>query len=289
MADDFKELVAGLEKKTVDTSAFAADSYAMDLAESRLACVAVPFLVPSAAGVVAGLDAIHLTDDPGPVLSVVREGRDLQEARPYGDICGGLYVSACPDFWAGRSRRKWDFMNALPPESHERMRQSLETEIEEQRRTGYITASERENALGILKQWRDTGYWQVATILAGQPYNINLQDLARELGVAEPTRPIHVPVRFFGRYLEVMERAVWKAAAEIARRTFGISDQMMTQQDLCAALRRHGWDGAFTRAGMSTNPELVVWSTDKILMFGDWARPTGAELAGRRFERKRVW
>jgi hypothetical protein len=179
-------------------------------------------------------------------------------------------------------------MGALSPEAQEEMRRSIERTIEDQRRTGYITASEHENALGILNQWRDTGYWQVVTILAGQPYNIDIQEVARKLAVAEPARPYYVPVRFFGRYLEVMERSTWKAAAAIARETFGLSDEMMTQQDLCAALRRHGWDGAFTRAGMSTNPELVVWNSDKILMFGEWARPINAELSGRRFQKIRA-
>jgi len=279
-----EELLAGLERYTVDTAEFERDAYKLDLAESKLACVAVPFLIPGQAG---ALDAIHVTDDVGPVLGVIRTGGDLQETRPYGDICGGLYVSSCPDFWASRSRKKWDFMEKLPPESHERMRREIETVVEDQRKTGYITASEHENAVGIVKQWRDTGYWPVVTILAGQPYNINIQEIARKLGIAEPARPLYVPVRFFGRYLEVMERAVWKAVAEIARWTFGISDQMLTQQDMCAALRRHGWDGAYTRAGMSTNPELVIWSSDKILMFGDWSRPVTSELAGRRFAKAR--
>lgn len=277
-----EELLARLEKYTVDTAEFEKNAYKMDLADSKLRCVAVPFLVP---GQVAGLDAVHVTDDQAAVLAIIQAGGDLQEARPYGDICGGLYVSACPDFWASRSRKKWDFMELLPPESHERLRKALEERVEEQKATGYITASERENALGILNEWRATGYWQVVTILAGQPFNIDIQELARRLGIGEPARPSYVPVRFQGRYLEVMDRETWKIAAELARRTFGISDAMLTQQDLCAALRRHGWDGAFTRASMGTNPELVIWSADKIMMFGDWSLAPKTELAGHGFQR----
>ncbi len=267
-----------LESRTVDTSKFPGDRDYTDRAESRMACVAYPYVQANA----GGLKAFHVTDDPSLVLGILERGGDLQETRPYGNLCGGLYLSGCPDFWAGRSRKQWDFIETLDPEKQERLRILILAKLAEEIDSGYITSPEYENAINIVQEWRRTGYWHPIVIVAGQPFNVNIQRLAIENGIAQPFSPIYVEVDFRGRYLELMDRGIWTAAEDLASETLGISDAMMQREDVCRGLREHGWDGAFTRASMGTDPELVLWNGEAINTFGPEAAAGGgaAQMSG---------
>jgi hypothetical protein len=143
-------------------------------------------------------------------------------------------------------------------------------------RSGYITRNEYENATRVIDQAAG-GYLPVLDIVANQPYNINIPDLAKALKIATPFEPLHIPVDFTGRYLEFNTRRAIDAYMELLRKKHG-SAEGLTRKDLCDMLGSLGWDGVFTKAGFGTNPELVIWNTKKILTFGDWARGTGATL-----------
>lgn len=242
-----------------------------------MVCVAYPYVRANA----GGLTAFHVTDDPALVLGILEHHGDLQETRPYGNLCGGLYLSGCPDFWASRSRKQWDFIETLDPEKQEQLRVLILANLAEEVGSGYITRSEYESAVNIVQEWKRTGYWHPIVIVAGQPFNVNIQRLATEHGIAQPFSPIYVDVDFRGRYLELMDRAIWEAAEDLASETLGISDAMMQREDVCRALREHGWDGAFTRSSMGSDPELVLWNGEAINSFGPEAAAGGAaEMSG---------
>lgn len=248
-----------LEKRTVDSTRF------RDGDESKLMCVAYPNP--------PRLEAVHVTDDPGVMAAFLRSGGDLQERRPWGDLCGGLYVSDCPDFWKVRSRRKWDFMESLTPRQARALADLVVEDLWEKADRGYITESEHERGRrSIEHHWLVRGNWHAALSVADQPYNVDFQKLAREGGIADPFKPHYVRVEFTGRYVEMMDREAWEAATLLAQEAFMVSEGMMTREDQCRALRFHGWNGAFTRSHMTTNPELVIWDAERVLRFGDYVR-----------------
>lgn len=270
-----KQLLEILEKDTVDTRSWMVDDpkeakYQMERAEGRLYSLAQP-------QVDGTLRAWHVTDDPQKVVNLLKEKGDFYARE--GDLCGGLYVSTVPHFWQGRSNKKWEFLGTLSREARGTLYQAIYDRLVDQINSKYITPSEFENAEGVIAQAMTTDYWQVLVVIANQPYNIDVPKMAKELALATPFEPHEVPVDFVGRYLEFnTERAV-KANEALLLLRHG-SMEGVTRLDLCNMLKSYGWDGVFTKASMGTNPELVIWSGDKIVAFGDYA-PGGAELSGK--------
>lgn len=261
-----KQLLKELEKDTVDSASWAqkdanAAEQALYDAESRMRGAAAPQIDGT-------LRSFHVTDDPARFIDVL-EGRAGMHERA-GDLCTGLYVSTAPNFWESRSQKQWDFLKTLSPDSVRTLIQAIRERVGDFVRSGYITRNEYENATRVLEQ-AEGGYLPVLDIVANQPFNINIPDLAKALKIATPFEPIHVPVDFTGRYLEFNTRRAIDAYMELLRKMHG-SAEGLTRKDLCDLLKNLGWDGVFTKAGFGTNPELVIWNTDKILTFGDWTR-----------------
>jgi hypothetical protein len=271
-----KQLLESLEKDTVDTSSWMTGDlkeakFQMERAEGRLYSLAVP----QADGT---LRAWHVTDDPQKVVDLLRDKGDFYARE--GDLCGGLYVSAVPHFWEGRSNKKWDFLGKLSREARGALYQSIYDRLVDQINSRYITPSEFERAEGVIAQAMTSDYWQVLVVVANQPFNIDIPRMAKELSLATPFEPHRVPVDFIGRYLEFnTERAV-KANEALLLQRHG-SMEGLTRLDLCNMLKSYGWDGVFTKASMGTNPELVIWSGDKIVTFGDWTQ-SSSEMSGAR-------
>lgn len=277
-----KKLLQELEKETVDTSQWTVDDEqeareAFERAEYQLRYgVAVP-------QVDGTLRAWHVTDEPEKVKELLQTSGEFYPRE--GDLCSGLYVSASPNYWRGRSTKRWDFMKELSPEARGVLYTAIYDRLVDEASSRYITGSEFENAQRIVAQAMMSDYWPVVSIVADQPYNINIQELAKSLGLAEPFQPIAVPVDFVGRYLEFNTRRAIDAYQELLKKRYGTLKDV-TRADLCDMLEEYGWDGIYTASGFGTNPELVIWDPRNVVTFGDWGRTT--ELSGPK-ERVVIW
>lgn len=280
-----KQLLEILDKDTVDTSRWTVDNpkeakYLMEVAEGKIYSVAIP----QADGT---LRAWHVTDDPQKVVDLLKDKGDFYARE--GDLCGGLYVSAVPHFWEGRSNRKWEFLPKLSREARGTLYQSIYDRLVDQIKSGYITQSEFDRASDIIAQAMTSDYWQILDIVANQPFNIDIPRMAKTLALATPFEPQQVPVDFVGRYLEFNTKRSIEANEALLLLRHG-SLEGLTRLDLCNMLKSYGWDGVFTKASMGTNPELVIWSGDKVVRFGDYA--PGASMGSSKlddWDDKAIW
>lgn len=214
----------------------------------------------------------HVTDDPELVLHALAAQADLQATRPAGDLCGGLYVSSFPDIWRSRSRKKWQFIEKLPPEAARTLSRAVLRELDRDFESGRLTASEHKRGRHDVEDyWLKRGHWEVLLNLASLPYAFDIQGLARKEGVAEPFAPDIIEVIFEGRYLHLTSD-VREDSMAIAAEVLRVEEALVDRDQLCQVWRDLGWDGAFTKAGMGTNPELVIWNADRILKFGSWIK-----------------
>ena len=254
-----QKILKSFESRTVDTSKDYID-------ESRV--IGAASVLPD-----NRLVSAHVTDDPAVMIHVLESGIDLQSMRPWGDLCGGLYVSSFPQIWKSRSRKKWEFMETLPPNASKRLAPAVLRKLDADHENGRLSQREYERARRDVEHyWVDLGNWQVLLNISSLPYAINVQQLAKDEGIANPFEPSVVEVVFEGRYLNSTGE-VWKDSRPLAAKFMDMEEDMVTQQEICQTWRTLGWDGAFTKAAMGTNPELVIWNADRILKFGDWERP----------------
>lgn len=270
-----KKLLEALDRDTVDTSRWMTDNakdnkYYMELAENKAYGVAVP----QENGI---LRAWHVTDEPEKVVELLKSKGDFYARE--GDLCGGLYVSSVPHFWEGRSERKWDFLPKMSREARFQLYDAISERLMEQGKTGYITKSEFERALQSMELARQGDRWQILEIVANQPYNINIPKMAESLGLAKPFKPPYIQVDFVGRYLEFNTQRAIEANEALLLLKYG-STEGLTRLDLCNMLKEYGWDGVYTKAGMGTNPELVIWNGDRIVAFGDYIPKAGLSGPG---------
>jgi len=268
-----RELLEALDRDTVDTSRWMVDDvkeakYQMERAENKIYGLAVP-------QVDGTLKAWHVTDEPEKVIKLLKTKGDFYARE--GDLCGGLYVSAVPHFWEGRSERKWDFLPKMTREERFVLYDAISKRLIEQGHDKYITKSEFERAMESMDLARESDRWQILEIVANQPYNINIPKMAEALGLAKPFKPPYIQVDFVGRYLEFNTQRAIDANEELLRLKHGTVEGL-TRTDLCNMLKGYGWDGVFTKAGMGTNPELVIWNGDRIIAFGEWVQ-SPAELS----------
>lgn len=216
----------------------------------------------------------HVTDDPQTVLRALAFHADLQETRPVADLCGGLYVSSFPNLWRNRSRKKWEFAEMLSPAAARKLARAVLHELDRGLENGRLTPSEHERGRRDVEQhWLERGNWEILLNLAGLPYAIDIQELARKEGVAEPFEPTLVEVVFEGRYLHATPD-VKRDSAALAAEFLHVEEELVDRDQVCRAWRDLGWDGAFTKIGMGANPELVIWNYARVLKFGSWTKGT---------------
>lgn len=268
-----KQLLDDLEKDTVDTSRWTVDDVdqaEVDFhrAESKLFNLATPLRD----GV---LRSWHVTDDPAKVVDILNGKGEFYERE--GDLCGGLYVSAVPHYWEGRSQKKWEWLPKLSREERLVLYDAVRRRLDELGKSGYLTQGEYERGLRDIELAVQYDNYHILDILINQPYNINVIEIVKKLGLAKPFEPPHVPVEFVGRYLEFNTSRAIEANEQLLRKRFG-STEGLTRKDLCDMLRSYGFDGVFTQFGMGTNAELVIWNKDKITSFGDWVRQTDVSM-----------
>lgn len=226
--------------------------------------------------------AYHVTDDPSAVLSRLKEGGDLGTETFWGDLCPGLYVSGVPDYWKSRSRRKWDFLKSVSAAEAASIQEAVLIELGRQKETHYISESEYDVGARAVEMWRKSGFWEGILRVAGQPYNINIQNMARDIGIV-PFEPAVVPVHLSGRFLRMMEREVFDALNDLAELMFRIPVKKVTKADVCRVMKEIGLDGAFQTSGFSTASQMVVWNASAVTAFGAYQKAP-ASLGARRGE-----
>ena len=254
---------AFLNRLTVDTSRY---SRAVPIPES---------LVTGAA--IAGdgfLFAYHVTDDPGGIMQKLKSNITLCQLNPEGDLGCGLYVSGVPEYWRVRSTMKWEFAKNLT----RAQRQSLVTVIlsdpNYKKGGGYLADFEVDYLDRDLKQFIETGDVNLLAGTGSQPYNVHItKEIARKAGVPEPKEPGFIKIKLQGKFInaaglysnqEVVNRA--KAWAVINRpKLLEWNKRVSTQNVVNAWLCSMGYSGAFTKSGMSTNPEMAIWDRKAII------------------------
>ena len=194
----------------------------------------------------------HVTDNPEAVVAIVRRRGRLMaaygEKGSHSELGPGLYVSGNPAYWMGRARGKWDFLMRLSPTQLAVLITKLREELEELRKNHWVSGGEYERAKRDMTYVLEGHYEpSILTMMAGQPYNVKFwepKDLA-PLGIEPGRKPRVLEVRVDGKFGEV--------------------GQSHPDPSLLRTLRRGGVAGAFTRAGISTNPELVIWDPKAIV------------------------
>jgi hypothetical protein len=202
-------------------------------------------------------EATHITDDPAVLMHVLE--RNLPIEQRAGDLgVGGLHVSDAPGIWTSRSNGKWDFVGRLTDGERNKLANELEWQVNESFKHGHIAKHEHERAVRAADDFRDGQNHAIGT-LANQPYNVPASDpeFLERLGIEAGSQPTHVPVHLQGSFVQ-LEHSLTPEALE--------------------ALKAAGFDGAFTKGGMSTTPQLVVWNNKAVKGFGDWKAPVPHEV-----------
>lgn len=197
------------------------------------------------------LTTYHVTDEPDAIIALIKRRARLMAA--YGakgqtaELGPGLYASGNPEYWLNRSRGKWDFLKGASRSTIEKLVSAVRSNVESQRRFKHISSGEYESAMRQLR-YIDEGDLEPTNLanFSNQPYNIPIwkPEYLAELGI----KPGRAP-----RLLEL------KLTGELAELSRSHPDPAVLR-----TLRRAGVAGAFTRASMATNPEIVIWDVAAI-------------------------
>ncbi len=247
-----------LERLTVDTSMYLPDS-----------------LVVGAAVPCNGfLSSYHITDDPRGVLQKLKSNIPLCQFNPEGDLGCGFYVSAVPQYWRGRSTAKWEFAKQLNRAQRQSLANVILSDPRYRKGGGYLADFEVDYLNRDLKQFVETGDVNLLAGTGNQPYNVRITaEIARKAGVPEPKEPGLIKVKLQGKFInaaglysnaDIVNRA--QAWAVINRPKLLQYDKRASTQNIVNAwLCSMGYCGAFTKSGMSTNPEMVIWGRKAII------------------------
>jgi len=260
---DVNNIEAFLNRLTVDTGRY---SHVNPLPES---------LVIGAA--IAGdgfLFAYHVTDDPGGVMRKLKSNIPMCQMNPEGDLGCGFYVSGVPQYWFVRSRAKWDFAKNLTRAQRQSLVNVILSDPNYKKGGGYLADFEVDYLTKDLKQFIETGDVNLLAMTGNQPYNVRItKEIARKAGVPEPKEPGFIKIKLHGKFInaaglysnpEVVNRA--KAWAVINRSKMLQYDKRVSTQNIVNAwLCSMGYSGAFTKSGMTTNPEMAIWSRKAII------------------------
>jgi len=214
--------------------------------------------------------AWHVTDDPESVVRVLNTDGDLGKIGYLGVLCEGLHVTAVPDMWARHSARRWSFLKKLSSDGKDALVGVIRKELIDHLMTHYITENEYNNAINELMNWQNGMSDYGPRMVGGQPYNVDVPELAKKAGIADYTPADIVPVEFEGRFIDLTKKEAQDEAAYLAAAMTGKEPGAVEQMDVCRALQQNGWDGGFTRSDVSTYPEMAIWNPAAIRSFGDW-------------------
>lgn len=208
----------------------------------------------NAAAVSGGsLVGYHVTDNPQRILDIWESGKKFTATYRKGvgktnELGPGLYVSAAPQMWVGRSVGKWDFLKTLTPDQKQRLAAALRQDraltgmpLDDGRVFKYVSDREAESAHRYIDEWLASGHDPILVFLAGQPYNIRFwtPEYLRPLGIEASGQPKMLKVTFNGAFVNLSRHiGDWPVIADCIRK---------------------GYDGGFNPGGMVSNPEMCIW------------------------------
>lgn len=257
----------------------------------------------------------HVTKSPEQVLAALKSNVDLAQARQTGDLGGGLYFSAAPQLWMGRSGHKSEYIQALPVELRPRfveMIYAVNSKIESQ---GYLTRSEQGIVHRDLSRYaeNDPGWMGVFNLL-GQPFNLSWtnEDLFA-YGLPSMRNPVVVESRISGvlfdyagdrgaldalydgaiewwgergmlRSLRADEELDWRKIVRHRDAEFVLTPSGRRRlraygrfSELVNEFARvHGVNGAFVSSSFSHDAQAVIFDSAAIRTFGKWRNPRPA-------------
>ncbi len=254
---------AFLNRITVDTNRY---SRAVPIPESAI--------IGAAIAVDGFLFAYHVTDYPEDVMHKLRSNIPLCQLNPEGDLGCGFYVSGVPEYWRVRSREKWEFARHLNRAQRQALVNVILSDPKYRKGGGYLADFEVDYLTRDLKQFIETGDVNLLAMTGNQPYNVRItEEIARKAGVPAPKIPKLVKIKLQGKFInaaglysnpDIVNRA--QAWAVINMPKLLQYDKRASTQDIVNAwLCSMGYSGAFTKSGMTTNPEMVVWGRKAII------------------------
>lgn len=197
------------------------------------------------------LTTYHVTDAPEKAIRLLRKRTNVVAAYgakgAHAELGPGFYVSGIPEFWIARATDKWSFLNRVTPAQRDRLAEALEGDVEQLRERGRVSKSEYEYARRILRGVQDGTYdTEILTTLASQPYSLQFWREAwlANVGIKASPPPRLLEVNIVGRFAELRHS---RPSAALLR-----------------VLRRAGLQGAYTRASMGANGELVLWDAKAV-------------------------
>jgi hypothetical protein len=253
--DPIRESLENLESFTIDSSKIVSDEDRMR-AENRMSGAAYPLDGRR------GFLSDHVTDYPKEMEEFLREG---------GSLPRGMTLSVSTQFFIRGSTKRWNFLKDLTQEGRDAIFEGLKAELDRQVFSGYITKSEYETAVEGVARWRESNSLYHLLQVSEQPYNIDVQSMARRLEVANPEEPEIVSVAFDGRYLDLSIKEAEEEAGHLASEVLRLREGDLTENDVFEVLKDY-WDGYFYKSDFSHIPKIVVWNLDRIISYGGYRR-----------------
>jgi len=204
------------------------------------------------------LVGIHVTDDPHKVAEVLKSGKDIGYSYGEGEqrmeeLGPGLYMSATPQLWMGRSPGKYDFAKRLTPDQKKRLGDAILRHPNME--GGYLTSFEKgyvqRDVEAFLANDTPEAIHHIVG-LAAQPYNIRFwePEFLEPLGIRPGSQPEQVEVRAKGKFVDLSKHE--------------------SDHDMIQAMKQKGFDGAFAKLGMISIAQCCIWKTRSITKFGEY-------------------
>lgn len=199
----------------------------------------------------------HLTDNPEQTIATIYGKKKLTATYrkgmgKYSELGPGLYVSAAPQLWIGRSTGKYDFLKNLTDPQRIQLAKAI---LKHPNLVGqkfpdgqvyrYVSRSEEQNARRWVSEWLRFRHNPTLTLVADQPYNIKFwsPEFLKPLGIQPAAPPKLLRVEFTGKFINLGNHVGnWPIIADAIRQ---------------------GLDGGFNPGGMGY-PELCIWRKEVI-------------------------
>jgi len=215
----------------------------------------------------------HLSDTPDEVVRRLQSD-NLVAMNPIGDLGGGLYISSVPEYWRVRSSRKWDFAKNLTKTQRQNLVNTILADPRYRKGGGYLADFELIRLYRDLNSYVDMGDVSYLTLTGNQPYNIRITaDITTKAGLPAPKEPGLVEVTLSGKFIDagglytnpLREEVINTARLWAIKNKPGLDRDVKTTVN--AWLDSMGYSGMFTRSGMASNPEMVIWNRKAIVSF----------------------